>query len=92
MALNSPRTITVQFPPHLARWVPVIPFLIFALWLILTSWYTIPAESVGVVLRFGKFEAIREPGLHFKLPFGIDEVLPVAVKRQQKHEFGFATP
>lgn len=92
MALNSPRTITVQFPPHLARWVPVIPFLIFALWLVFTSYYTIPAESVGVVLRFGKFEAIRDPGLHFKLPFGIDEILPVAVKRQQKHEFGFATP
>ena len=92
MAYNEPRTIVVQFPPHLARWVPVLPFLIFGLWLLLTSWYTIPAESVGVVLRFGKFDAIREPGLHFKLPFGIDEVLPVAVKRQLKIELGFGTP
>ncbi len=92
MAYNEPRTIVVQFPPHLARWVPFLPFLIFALWLLLTSWYTIPAESVGVVLRFGQFDAIREPGLHFKLPFGIDEVLPVAVKRQLKIELGFGTP
>ena len=92
MAYNEPRTIVVQFPPHLARWVPVLPFLIFGLWLLLTSWYTIPAESVGVVLRFGKFDAIREPGLHFKLPFGIDEVLPVAVKRHLKIELGFGTP
>ena len=92
MAYNEPRTIVVQFPPHLARWIPVLPFLVLALWLLLTSWYTIPAESVGVVLRFGKFDAIREPGLHFKLPFGIDEVQTVAVKRQLKMELGFGTP
>jgi membrane protease subunit HflK len=91
MAYNEPRTIVVQFPPHLARWVPILPFLIFGLWLVLTSWYTIPAESVGVVLRFGQFDGVREPGLHFKLPFGIDEVTPVAVKRQLKMEFGFGT-
>jgi membrane protease subunit HflK len=91
MDLNPPRTIVVQFPPHLSRWVPILPFLVFGLWLVFTSWYTIPAESVGVVLRFGKFDSIREPGLHFKLPLGIDEVLPVAVKRQLKMEFGFGT-
>ena len=92
MALNDPRrTIVVQFPPHLSRWVPSLPFVVFALWLVFTSWYTIPAESVGVLLRFGRFDAIREPGLHFKLPFGIDEILPVAVRRQLKMEFGFAT-
>ena len=91
MAYNDQRTIVVQFPPNLARWLPVVPVLIVVLWLVFTSWYTIPAESVGVVLRFGHFEAIREPGLHFKLPFGIDEILPVAVKRQQKFEFGFGT-
>ena len=91
MAYNDQRTIVVQFPPNLARWLPVVPVLIVVLWLVFTSWYTIPAESVGVVLRFGHFEDIRQPGLHFKLPFGIDEILPVAVKRQQKFEFGFGT-
>lgn len=91
MALNSPRMIVVQFPSNLGRWLGFVPVLIVVLWLVFTSWYTIPAESVGVVLRFGHFEAIREPGLHFKLPFGIDEILPVAVKRQQKFEFGFGT-
>jgi membrane protease subunit HflK len=91
MALNSPRTIVVQLPPNFSRWLRLIPVLIIALWLVLSSWYTIPAESVGVVLRFGKYSATREPGLHFKLPFGIDEILPVAVKRQNKVEFGFGT-
>ena len=53
--------------------------------------YTVPAESIGVVLRFGKAVAETEPGLRAKLPFRIDRVLLVPVKRQLKQEFGFAT-
>lgn len=51
----------------------------------------IPADSVGVLIRLGKFEGILSPGLRFKLPLGIDEVVKVAVQRQQKLEFGYAT-
>lgn len=91
MAYENPRTIVVQFPPNLGRWIAIVPVVLLALWLGFTSFYTIPAESVGVVLRFGKFSGIRQPGLHFKLPFGIDEVVPVAVRRQLKTEFGFGT-
>lgn len=57
-----------------------------------TSFYTIPAESEGVVLRFGKYIDKVPPGLHFKLPFGIDSVIGVPIQRQLKQEFGFATP
>jgi membrane protease subunit HflK len=32
------------------------------------------------------------PGLHFKMPLGIDNATIVPVKRQLKQEFGFATP
>ena len=56
------------------------------------SFYTIPAESEGIVLRFGKYIAKVPSGLHFKLPFGIDDVIEVPTQRQQKLEFGFATP
>src|SRR5690606_11904146 len=35
--------------------------------------------------------AIREPGLHFKLPFGIDRVVAVPTARVLKEEFGFRT-
>ena len=59
---------------------------------LLTSYYTIGAESEGVVLRFGKFLNTVEPGLHFKIPFGVDEVIVVPTRRQLKLEFGFATP
>ncbi|MGA7979174.1 MAG: FtsH protease activity modulator HflK [Chromatiaceae bacterium] len=54
--------------------------------------YTVPSDSVGVLQRFGKYWNEVPPGLHFKLPLGIDRVTIVPVKRQLKQEFGFATP
>jgi membrane protease subunit HflK len=57
-----------------------------------TSCYTVQAESEGVVLRFGKFLKTVEPGLQFKLPFGIDQVTVLPTRRQLKLEFGFVTP
>ena len=51
-----------------------------------------PSDSVAVVQRFGKHLKEVPPGLHFKLPLGIDKTTIVPVKRQLKQEFGFATP
>jgi membrane protease subunit HflK len=57
-----------------------------------TAYYTVPSDSVAVVQRFGKYLKNVPPGLHFKLPLGIDVATIVPVKRQLKQEFGFATP
>lgn len=57
-----------------------------------SAFYTIPAESEGIVLRFGKYIEKVPSGLHVKLPFEIDTVISVPTQRQQKLEFGFATP
>jgi membrane protease subunit HflK len=54
-------------------------------------WFTIAPEEVGVVLRFGKYARTVNPGLNFKLPFGIEKVYKVPVERQLKLEFGFRT-
>lgn len=54
--------------------------------------YTVPSDSVGVVQRFGKYLEDVQPGLHIKIPFGVDIATIVPVKRQLKQEFGFATP
>ncbi|TRX03062.1 FtsH protease activity modulator HflK [Candidatus Methylobacter oryzae] len=56
------------------------------------SFYTIPAESEGIVLRFGKYIEKVPSGLHAKFPFGIDRIIRVPTQRQQKLEFGFTTP
>jgi modulator of FtsH protease HflK len=57
-----------------------------------TAYYTVPSDSVAVVQRFGKYLKNVPPGLHFKLPMGIDTATIVPVKRQLKQEFGFSTP
>ena len=56
-----------------------------------SSFYQVDPEEVGVVTRFGKFVDTTNPGLHFKLPFGVDRVFKVPVQRQLKQEFGFRT-
>jgi modulator of FtsH protease HflK len=56
-----------------------------------SSIYTVEAESEGVVLRFGRHVDTVPAGLHWKLPFGIDDVYVLPVKRQLKQEFGFGS-
>lgn len=69
-----------------------MPAIILAAIIILFNiFYTIQPNEVGVVLRFGKFTATTEPGLHIKIPFGIDKVYPVKVEFVYKEEFGFRT-
>lgn len=53
--------------------------------------YTIEPNEVGVVRQFGKFVRITEPGLHFKLPLGIERLNRVKVEYIDKEEFGFRT-
>ena len=53
--------------------------------------YTVGPESVGIVQRFGKYIGTVGPGLRFKVPFGIDTVTILPVKRQLKMEFGFGS-
>jgi modulator of FtsH protease HflK len=61
-------------------------------WSAWTGYYTVPSDSVGVVQRFGKYVVTVPPGLHLRLPLGIDAATIVPVKRQLKQEFGFTTP
>lgn len=72
---------------------PVVYVVIAILVLILVSsmFYSVGAESVGVVQRFGKYVKTTEPGLHMKLPMGIEKVTTVASKRILTQEFGFRT-
>lgn len=91
-----PKIIDIR-PPKLPDWVgprlvlPVLGALVLLAG-VFTSVFTVPADSQAVILRFGKFQGLRDSGLQFKLPFGIDQHLIIAVLRQQKMEFGFGTP
>ena len=56
-----------------------------------TSFYTVDADEIAVVLMFGKSVRQAEPGLHFKLPLGIERAINVPVRKVFKEEFGFRT-
>ncbi|MBT3755409.1 MAG: FtsH protease activity modulator HflK [Candidatus Cloacimonetes bacterium] len=56
-----------------------------------TGLYTVNPEEVGIIQRFGKYLSTTEPGLHFKIPFGVDNLTKVKVKLVFKEEFGFRT-
>lgn len=72
--------------------VPIAVVAALVIWSLYSVVFTVSAESVGVIQRFGRYHAAVDPGLHFKMPFGIDRVTRVPIKRQLKEEFGFSTP
>lgn len=92
VGVDDPR----PFVERIAATLPLSPINVLLAVLLLTgsnmSFYTIPAESEGIVLRFGKYIDKVPSGLHAKLPFWIDDIIEVPTQRQQKLEFGFATP
>lgn len=77
-----------QVPPGMWGWAVLGLFVLWSLW---TLFYTVQPEERAVVKRFGRVIDIADPGLHFKLPFGIDSVQRVATERVLKQEFGFRT-
>ena len=64
---------------------------VFVLICLATSFYTVEADEIAVVLMFGKSVRQTEPGLHFKLPLGIENAISIPVRKVFKEEFGFRT-
>jgi modulator of FtsH protease HflK len=55
----------------------------------LTSWYTVDESEQAVILTFGEVEeGISEPGLHFKMPWPIQDVITLS-KETFSLQFGF---
>jgi len=74
------------------RLLIIAPLAIFILIGVISSYFTVAPEAVAVVQHFGKYEYTAGPGLHFKLPYGIDSATIVPTRRQLKLEFGYGTP
>ena len=75
------------------NWSALLGIVVVAIVIIglLTSFYRVDASDEGVVLRFGRHARTAPSGLHFKLPWPIEQVYHVAVRRVQTLEFGFET-
>lgn len=80
-----------QLPKVNIKAVGLIATAIFVLLAMYSVVFTISPEEVGVILRFGKYSRTVEPGLHFKMPAGLETLYKVPVERQLKEEFGFRT-
>ncbi len=68
--------------------IVTIVIIVFAA---MSSFYTVQPDEEAVVVRFGQYIQTTQPGLHFKLPLGIDEVTKVKTKIVHQAEFGFRT-
>lgn len=65
--------------------------IILLLILIFSTYFTVQPDEIGVVTRFGAIARRADPGLHFKWPWGIEDVELVKTQRVYKEEFGFRT-
>jgi membrane protease subunit HflK len=74
-------------PPFIFLAVAVIALIVF----LGTSLYIVDQAEEAVITRFGRYHITAGPGLHFKLPFGIDKRYVVNVRNVQTEQFGFRT-
>jgi membrane protease subunit HflK len=82
----------IKIPAGLNRnMMGLLVIIILCIILLTGSIYKINPEEIGIILRFGKFVRTTDPGLHFKFPLGIEDLIKVPVERQMKKEFGFRT-
>jgi len=82
-----PRINVPKFSP---KGIGAIVLAVIAMVTLYSAIYQIEPDEAGVVLQFGKFQALTDPGLHFLIPF-VQKVIKVPVERQLKEEFGFRT-
>lgn len=73
------------------RVIQRLVLVIVGIIVIASGLYSVGADEIGVVQRFGKYVRQTMPGLHMKVPFGIETVKKVKVKKVFKEEFGFRT-
>ena len=56
-----------------------------------SCWYTVDDKQQAVVTTFGKVTDVTDAGVHFLIPFGIQQVEKVDVNVYQKIELGYST-
>ncbi|MBU2490033.1 MAG: FtsH protease activity modulator HflK [Proteobacteria bacterium] len=73
-----------EFKPRTVLGLAVVVLLAMGLF---SSAYKVENNEKGVVQRFGKYMQTTGPGLHFKIPFGVEKVTKVNVLTVMKEEF-----
>ena len=63
----------------ITRWIGML----VALWLVFNCFVLITEQQRGVVLRFGQFERVLQPGPHFKWPWPVERAIKVNATQSQ---------
>lgn len=89
----SERDVTPSNKPFSVkpRLIVIILLIVVAIAFISSSFFVVDQTEEAVVLLFGRYNRIAGPGLHFKLPFGIEKNFNVPTQVVQNMSFGFRT-
>ena len=70
-----------------------VVFVLFAVLVLgaMTCFYTVDDKQQAVVTTFGKVTDVTDAGVHFMIPFGIQQVRKVDVNVYQKIELGYSS-
>ena len=92
---KAPKVVTVNMnKPDKKKIIKIVISVIVALVVVIggfTCFYTVDDKQQAVVTTFGKVTDITDAGVHFKLPFGIQQEHKVDVNVYQKIELGYST-
>lgn len=56
-----------------------------------STFYTVQPDEEAVIIRLGRYLKTTPPGLHFKMPLGIDKKIIIKTTKIHQAEFGFRT-
>lgn len=74
----------------LTFWLIIVLALLLAVAITLAlAFYTIPEGEVALVSRLGKFYKLSVPGIHWRLPWGIDRIERLKVAYPHQIDLGF---
>ena len=89
---NRRRNKLGQMIPNGSRLPGSVAFLVAIVLAAVAAYYSfafrVDADELGVVMRFGKVTRLEPPGLHFRMPYPIDEVRRPKVTRRNTLEIG----
>ena len=86
----SERDATPRFSFNLnGRALSIVLIVLILIGIATTSFFVVDQTEEAVVIRLGRYHRTAAPGLHFKLPFGIEQNFNVPTQIVQNMQFGF---
>ncbi|WP_199619953.1 FtsH protease activity modulator HflK [Paenibacillus alkalitolerans] len=76
-------------PQGLGKWIGYGLVGAIVLGLAFTTFYTVQEHEKAAILTFGKYTGETEAGLHFKLPYPIQQVVKVPANKTQRIHIGY---